>query len=338
MKRYLLFNSNCEMCSKIATELAKELGGWLEIRSLNDPAMRDYLNSSYPNWSWEPMILLHDNEGNSKLITGYRLKLFLVRKLGINKTFKIARLIDQFAAVSPSASHINRQRRTFLQTSIPSFIGAIIALKTPQFLKQNQAVSSMQPQSTQYQDEVGELYHGFVLLPDIDSPAPSYVNRPQTYERSSISFSNEEDLRKAVPFGLYKVSSKYSQLPLLNAQQSRVEDDGATAGATINYGQLAYFSEDLEVDRIISLIVYNKPHYPSPYPIRPVHEFNRETGETDLRVPEKVRVGTAFEILLPSSNGYVAHWIDKGILYTLAVEDSTSKETMMQILDDLLEI
>lgn len=338
MKHYLLFNSNCELCSKIAMELEKESDQWLEIRSLNDPTIKDYLNNNHPNWLWEPMILLQDNEGKRKLITGVSMKLFLTRELGIKKALRIIRLIHQYKAVSPPSYHHNHHRRAFLQTSIPGFMGAIIALKTPQLLKQNKAISSVQAKSSQNQDNVGELYHGFVLLPDVDSSIPSYVNQPQTYKRSSVSFLNEEDLRRAVPFGLYKVSSKYSQLPLLNAQQNIVEDNGATGGATINYGELAYFSEDLEVDRIISLIVYNKPYFPSPFPVRPVHEINADTGETTLTAPEKIRVGDAFGVLLPSSNGYVALWIAQGILYILAVEDSTSKETMMQILNDLLEI
>jgi hypothetical protein len=95
---------------------------------------------------------------------------------------------------------------------------------------------------------------------------------------------------------------------------------------------------DLEVDRMISLTVHNKPHYPSPYPIYPVHVQDVETGGITLIAPEKVMVGAAFGILVPSSNGYVAHWIEKGVLYTLAVEDSTNRETMLQILGDLLKI
>lgn len=339
MKRYLLFNSNCEMCSQIALELERELGGWLEVKSLNDSSIKKYLNSNHPGWSLEPMLLLQSNEGKQKLLTGFNMKLFLIRKLGINRAIKIAELVSQFEETYPSGSHINHHRRAFLQTSIPGFFGAILALKTPQFPKQNQAVGILPANSTHNQNDVGDLYYGFILLPDVDTPTPSYVHLPQMHGRTINSFSNEEDLRKAIPFGLYKAGSKYSDLPFLNAQQSILEeDDGVTTDATVNYGELAYFSEELETDRMISLIIHNKPYYPSPYPIYPVHEQNVDTGEVDLIAPEKIRVGTAFGVLVPSSNGYVAHWIEKGVLYTLAVEDSTNRETMLQILSNLVEI
>lgn len=138
---------------------------------------------------------------------------------------------------------------------------------------------------------------------------------------------NEEDLRKAVPFALYKAGSEHTRLPLLNAQRCINEGAGATIGATINYGELAYYSRDLEEDRIISLIVNSKPYFLSPYPIRPVHAPN-SAGNLSVAAPEKIMVGNAFGLLLPSSNGYVAYWIDQDVLYILAVEDSTDKETM----------
>lgn len=334
MKHYLLFNGNCETCSQIAKELEKVSDGWLEIKSLNDPSIRAYLDINHPNWSWGPMIVLENNQGDHKVLTGARMKSLLVRKLGIKKAFKVAHLIHQLENSLPQNSVVDLQRRAFLKTSIPSFVGALIALNFPRALDQGRSEGVWQASRIQSEEDNSELYHGFVLLPAIDSTTPSYVLHPPTYTRSSVTFASEKELREAVPFGLYKLNPQHNHLPLLNAQKSILEGDGTITGATINYGELAFFSKELTEDRVISLIVHNEGFYPTPCPIRPVHEFDPQKGII-LRAVEKIQLGRLFGLILPSSNGYVAHWIRKGVLYTLAVEDSPSKERMMQILTKL---
>lgn len=121
MKRYLLFNGNCKACSQIAKEVAEVLDGWLEVRSFSDPSVRTHLDTNYPDWSWEPMILLESNPGKHRALTGARMKLFLVRSLGISKTLKIVRLIAQLESNPPIGTGIDYQRREFLKTSVPGF-------------------------------------------------------------------------------------------------------------------------------------------------------------------------------------------------------------------------
>lgn len=210
----------------------------------------------------------------------------------------------------------------------------MVALKVPRTLNQDRSESISQVPKIHSQESNGKLYHGFILLPAVDSTTPSYVISPPSYPRSSVNFANENELRRAISFDLYKLNPRHNPLPFLNAQKSIIEGDGTITGATINYGELAFFSEALTEDRVISLIVHNEGYYPTPCPIRPVHEFDPQGG-TILRKAEKIQLGRLFGLILPSSNGYVVHWIRKGILYTLAVEDSPSREKMMQILAGL---
>ena len=343
MKRFLLFDSNCGICSNIASEIERELDGWLQTKSLHDPSIQEYLNSSHPDWEWEPMLMLQRKDQSRQLLTGLSMRLFLAFRLSPSKTMRVVQLVSKLEQRAPlSDDQGYNPRRIFLKTSVPSFLGAIAIFKTQKSFAQGLAGEIFQGgPADKHREDAAERYHGFVLLPEIDSPLPSYVNFPKDhgYHHARFkSFPNKKELRENIPFGLYEVESKYNNLPFLDASYAQDQEHQEILEASVKYGELAYFSEGLENDRLINLIARNKPHYPSPFPIYPVHSVNDETEEFTLVAPEKVKIGNNFGVMLPSQNGYVAHWIAKGVLYTLVVEDSTSKSVMLQILDELSEI
>jgi len=56
-RRYLLFDSGCALCARVATELEAEAGGRLVARSLGDPAIQALLHKTKASPRWEPAVL-----------------------------------------------------------------------------------------------------------------------------------------------------------------------------------------------------------------------------------------------------------------------------------------
>lgn len=50
MERYLLFDSGCNSCTKIADEVEQATAGWLTAQSLRDPAIQRILNDVQCCW------------------------------------------------------------------------------------------------------------------------------------------------------------------------------------------------------------------------------------------------------------------------------------------------
>lgn len=48
MKRYLLFDSGCSLCSKLARNIERIAEGWLVAHSLNDRSMQALLKEAKP--------------------------------------------------------------------------------------------------------------------------------------------------------------------------------------------------------------------------------------------------------------------------------------------------
>ncbi len=48
--RYLLFDSGCACCTKLAQDIERETGGWVRARSLRDAEMHVLLNCARPGW------------------------------------------------------------------------------------------------------------------------------------------------------------------------------------------------------------------------------------------------------------------------------------------------
>jgi hypothetical protein len=57
MQRYLLFDSGCSVCTRLAEDIERASDGWLMARSLRDPEMKVLLDIARPGWRWEPTLL-----------------------------------------------------------------------------------------------------------------------------------------------------------------------------------------------------------------------------------------------------------------------------------------
>ena len=93
MQHYLLFDSGCQTCSSLAQLVADESQGWLEIRSLREPAMQELLNRARPGWKWEPTLLALDG-AQVDVFTGLSLRIQMVRGLGLRRLNSVSELQD----------------------------------------------------------------------------------------------------------------------------------------------------------------------------------------------------------------------------------------------------
>ncbi len=118
MKHYLLFDSGCCQCSKIAKSIEKEAGGRLTTRSLRDPEVKELLDHERPGWKWEPLLL---EEGNDKIrvYSGASMSLRMITVLGPIRAWKVARLMwatSQARMVSENTqATVYSGRRDFLR-------------------------------------------------------------------------------------------------------------------------------------------------------------------------------------------------------------------------------
>lgn len=111
MKRYLLFDGGCTLCTGLARAIEQATDGWLTAKSLRDPEMQALLNRARPGWTWEPTLVeVHGERVHS--YTGIKMRARLAMGLGPRRALRVAQLVQQ--ALSPKVA-IDQGRRTFLQ-------------------------------------------------------------------------------------------------------------------------------------------------------------------------------------------------------------------------------
>lgn len=94
MERFLLFDSGCSLCTELAKAIERETDGRLKARSLREPEVKVLLDRAQPNWRWEPTLLEVDGE-RVRAFTGLAMRTRLLMKLGLKRTWRIAKLAHQ---------------------------------------------------------------------------------------------------------------------------------------------------------------------------------------------------------------------------------------------------
>ena len=122
MKRYLLFDSGCGRCSKIAQSIEREAGGKLTIRSLRDPEVKALLDRERPGWKWEPM-LVEEKQNKVQVYAGGAMARRLLMALGPRRAFRIMGLTTSSSLSEVDSSQSN-QRRHFLKLAGTAVVGA----------------------------------------------------------------------------------------------------------------------------------------------------------------------------------------------------------------------
>ncbi len=94
MERFLLFDSGCSLCTELAHAIENETDGRLKARSLREPEVKALLDRARPGWRWEPTLL--EVEGDRvRAFTGLTMRARLLTRLGLKRTWRIAKLVRQ---------------------------------------------------------------------------------------------------------------------------------------------------------------------------------------------------------------------------------------------------
>jgi hypothetical protein len=143
-ERYLLFDSGCSVCTRLAEDIEQASDGWLMARSLRDPDVKTLLDAARPGWRWEPT-LLEVTDGRPRVFTGIAMRARMALGLGPRRAWRVVRLVYR------TGSGLAREgRRRFLQndfaTSRRSFLKGIMAVAGLAILPQSKgsAVASQQ--------------------------------------------------------------------------------------------------------------------------------------------------------------------------------------------------
>ena len=255
MERYLLFDSECVACSAFAQSIEGIVGDYLRVCSLHHESMITLLDRVNPSWSFEPTLL--EVEGTRvRMFTGFSLASRLARVLGPRKAVQVARLAA--SALRPQhtkAKGLDASRRVFLVQSM-ALIGWFVLPKHVRGTARK-AVTPFRPSFT----EIGELYGGFVLLPDgapvpagltayLGFPNPCGVVEPggkehtQASDAVEVEFSDAISLARQVGFPLYGLQTIPGGLSFPIARLIK-HGSGNVHGSDLSYNGTERFSPPL---------------------------------------------------------------------------------------------
>jgi hypothetical protein len=181
---------------------------------------------------------------------------------------------------------------------------------------------------------VGELYGGFVLLPD-GVPLPYFVE-PSLYggifecgvgigidavdnwPRFIINkFANETDMKNSVGFPLYSIDYLTHGIRLANVY-SVLTNKGELLSITLCYE--SYDSKLKLSSTTVSLAMYLD--FMRPFPLY----YSKTNNQYEpARIFEEVNILSNIGFREATMEGFVYYWIDREILYVLTVEPSTQE-------------
>lgn len=133
MERYLLFDSGCSRCTKIAHAIEQEVDGPFTVRSLWDPHIQELLNQANPDWQWQPT-LLEVSDDKVRAHSGLPMGIRLVMKLGPRQALRLVKLVHRFSVSRAGVGPADPGRRHFLRRSGSAFAALALLLGWPKSL------------------------------------------------------------------------------------------------------------------------------------------------------------------------------------------------------------
>lgn len=345
MERYLLYDSGCSTCSKMARAIEQEVDGQLIARSLHDPDIQNLLNQANPHWQWKPT-LLEVSDNTVRAHTGLAMGMRLVLELGPRQALRLVKLVNRYSVSAIDMGPTDPGRRHFLRQSPSAFAAIAVLLGWPNSQLFGNNIGAATPQQTTSHQALqepteGEIWEGFLLLPAIDAVWPSFVQcapAPILGEVSGqydpalrgeiVRFNGIEELTNYIPFPTYVPATLPPKVQFIGASVVQFAHSDDIFDATLNFGV-----SDTNQSRIR---VRARPTYPRPYPVLPVH--SPVYHEKQVIHPEKVTFTPSPGVIRPSASGHVIQWIRKDILYTLVAEHNPSREAAVEIARSLIQI
>lgn len=340
MKQYLLFDSNCAQCTKIAEEIGQELHEMIEIRSLRDAEIQVMLDQAAPGWKWQPTLLIV-NDNCKHVYTGIAMRLRLLARLGMWRTLKLMLLISHS---DTNVQNINQptstERRWFLkQFGLGFFAFTLLPGRSRFFLAHSPSEENVKTNVVGLSEVEGEEYAGFLFLPE-DYPIPEYVQKTQGislcqtghYKGESageaLLLNNIDELKSLVTVPFFVPQALPSGIKFLSADLTRYVQTQNLWKASVYFGK--------EEDDTPLISVHALPDFHRPFPVWPVRlPYAHENGPI---YPEKVNISLKPMVLLPSFSGYVFQWIEQDVLYSLVIEHNNNREIALEIAESLVQL
>jgi len=323
MQRYLLFDSDCAACTSVAQSIEQILGGWLTACSLRHPRMMQLLDRARPKWGWEPTLL--EIEGDQvRAFTGISLAAKTAAGVGLLRALSVLRLVATATRAKAKATGLSR--RGFLGSGVT----LLAWLAIPRFLRPSKT-ARFGPESPKIAD-IGELYGGFVLLPDgahlpIDVsddykgfPNPCGVVEPGGSEHTQPSDAVQVDLTDARLFSEMAGVPVYGLKGLpqgLTSVRASIVKDGT---GEVHGGYLSYNAVDARNKvNFAAVTIAVERGFPHPYPLWSAKAVEEGGPSIELEKVDYVPGGQG--ILIRTTPGFDMLWIANDVLHHLSAEN-----------------
>lgn len=123
MKKYIVFDANCVLCTRLAREIQEKSKGELNVLSIHDDGTKALLDTAYPDgWNYAPHFLEVEQE-NVRGWTGLGVNYQLLKALGVRHAWHIWRLARREGVNrknKPSQFLFNR--RQFMKTGFVTIL------------------------------------------------------------------------------------------------------------------------------------------------------------------------------------------------------------------------
>jgi len=321
MKAILLFDSSCMKCAKLASDVALLSQKRIEIRSLTDPYILKIAHQENLNLEWKPSLLIF-RENKIELLTGWHLWTRLLSYLGLKQTLSL--LLQTQRRLPISINRFNNSRREFLK----QFSASLLALPLfGKYLFIPQIDTLVHSQETTDSPK-GDLYNGFLILAEADQVPFVPEENIDLDGIEVVTAANFTDAIGITEFPLYALETIPVGVEFAGIYVEKNKFSQKARASFINY--TSQEKANLVTISLIALADYHKP-----YPIRPVHKFKESYEEIEFIYPEKVEFTPIPGLMIPSTEGYLVHWIENDILYILISEHSTSREATVEVTQSL---
>lgn len=337
MKHYLIFDSDCPICCNLAQAIEEGASGKLKAISIYGPEARELLQTVYPNgWGHQPYLLTVENS-SVKAAAGIAMALRLGLLLGPQKALQIWKLAQKYGVnITSRGVELSRERRGFLKQIGLLFAGLLFL---PRDLLDSITRRSAQA-GGQPPPPGGELYAGFILLPD-GAPVPSIVQPAKlgipvicgvggaapAPSGFTISRNTITDLLREGGVPLYSLREVPGRLRVSGGYVLK-HKSGETFAAVLNYEFYSVQTGTWEGSAWVAAY----PDFPRPSPLwssEPVEPLGPAT------VLEKAQFLPTPGIMVATEGGYVFNWIDRDILYSCVLESKISNGEAQALAESL---
>lgn len=237
-----------------------------------------------------------------------------------------------------------QSRRQFVKGTLGLLGGVITARMAGLFPEAQPLLAQTRhneiPFARPVQEDIAQLYDGFVIFNDIDTPLPNNVRYPPSIDLHSgtssifVTFNTIGELAEYVPFPLFVLATLPDDNEFISGEVVEFADTKDIYEARIIYGSYPANQDIPNINFIISA----KYGYIQPFPIWPSRGLQPLPENESLTLPEKVTFTPRPGILLPNATGYQVHWLQDKVAYTLLAEYEQNQSVVEQLTRSLVEI